>query len=136
MDDVLYEACLRYFTTLSHYGFKNDEEVKKLLLYVFIHELVNTTSIIINEEDYKHIENALYCLYGTTCLIPYPKYCENPMYLHLGDIAELSKRVDELQTEVDQIEDMADPDSPMGLVKRVTDLENQDYILEGDAPAT
>ena len=54
MDDVLYESCLRYFTSLSHYGFKNEEEVKKLLLYVFIHELVNTTSVVINEEDYKY----------------------------------------------------------------------------------
>ena len=116
MDDVLYESCLRYFTSLSHYGYRNGEEVKKLLLYVFIHELVNTTSIV------------------TSCLVPYPKYCENPMYLHLGDLAELSKRVDELQTELDQIEDMSDPDSPLGLVKRVEDLENQDYILEGDAP--
>lgn len=131
MDDVLYESCLRYFTALSHYGYRNNEEVKKLLLYIFIHELVNTTSIVISEEDYKHIDNALYCIYGTTCLIPYPKYCENPMYLHLGDIAELSKRVDELQKEVDQIENAADPDSPIGLVKRVEDLESLDYVLKG-----
>lgn len=136
MDDVLYDACLRYFTSLSHYGYRNEDEVKKLLLYTYIHELVNTTSIVISEEDYKHIENALYCIYGTSCLIPYPKYCENPMYLHLGDLAELSKRVDMVETEVDEIKDIADPDSPMGLVRRVENLENQDYVLEGDTVPT
>ena len=132
MDDVLYESCLRYFTSLSNYGFRNDEEVKKLLFYVFIQELVNTTSIVISEEDYKHLENALYCIYGTTCLIPYPKYCENPMYLHLGDIAELSKRVDEVEQEVEEIKNAASPDSQIGVLRRVEALENQDYILEGD----
>ena len=132
MDDVLYESCLRYFTSLSNYGYRNDEEVKKLLFYVFIQELVNTTSIVISEEDYKHLENALYCIYGTTCLIPYPKYCKNPMYLHLGDIAELSRRVDEVEQEVEEIKDASSPDSQLGILRRVEALENQDYILEGD----
>ena len=31
MDDLLYNSCVRYFTALGNYGFKNDEEVKKLL---------------------------------------------------------------------------------------------------------
>lgn len=97
MDDLLYESCLRYFTSLSHYGYQSEEDVKKLLFYVYIQELVNTTSIAISPEDYKTLENALYCLYGTTCLIPYPDYCERTMYAHLGDIAELSYRV--LKTE-------------------------------------
>lgn len=132
MDDVLYESCLRYFTSLSNYGFRNDEEVKKLLFYVFIQELVNTTSIVISEEDYKHLENALYCIYGTTCLIPYPKYCENPMYLHLGDITELSRRVDEVEQEVEEIKNAASPDSQLGVLRRVEALEDQNYILEGD----
>lgn len=93
MDDLLYESCLRYFTSLANYGFKSEDDVKKLLFYVFIQELVNTTSLAIPEDDYKHLENALYCMYGTTCLIPYPNYCERPMYAHLGDIAELSTRM-------------------------------------------
>ena len=105
MDDVLYDSCLRYFTSLSNYGFRNEKDVKKLLFYVFIHELVNTTSLAIPEEDYKHLEGALYCMYGTTCLIPYPNYCERPMYAHLGDIRELSVRmekVEEVNSEQDE----------------------------------
>lgn len=134
MDDLLYNACLRYFTSLSHYGYRNEEEVKKLLLYVYIHELVNTTSVSISEEDYKHIENALYCLYGTTCLIPYPKYCENPMYLHLGDIVELSRRVDETEQELEEIKNAASPESQIGVLNRLEVLEDYDLILEGEMP--
>ena len=104
MDNLLYESCLRYFTSLANYGFRSEKDVKKLLLYVYIQELVNTTSIAIPEEDYKHLENALYCLYGTTCLIPYPNYCERPMYAHLGDIAELSARMAKVE-EVNEVQD-------------------------------
>lgn len=75
MDDVLYESCLRYFTSLADFGYRNEEDVKKLLFYVFIQELVNSTSDI-SAEDYKHLEGALYAMYGTTCLFPYPDYCK------------------------------------------------------------
>ena len=106
MDDLLYNACIRYFTSLADYGYRNEEDVKKLLFYVYIQELVNTTSLAIPEADYKSLENALYCLYGTTCLIPYPDYCERPMYAHLGDIAELSARmakVEEVNADQDEL---------------------------------
>ena len=117
MDDLLYESCLRYFTSLANYGFRSEKDVKKLLFYVYIQELVNTTSIVIPEEDYKHLENALYCMYGTTCLIPYPNYCERPMYAHLGDIAELSARVAKVEdTHVDKSDlaatEESDPNAP------------------------
>lgn len=121
MDDLLYESCLRYFTTLSNYGFKSEKDVKKLLFYVFIQELVNTTSIVISEEDYKHIENALYCMYGTTCLIPYPNYCESPMYAHLGDIAELSARMERAE-ETLVLQDV-----------RITDIENTRVVKSEDS---
>lgn len=107
MEDLLYNTYLRYFTELSSLGYKNNNEVKKLLFYTFIQELVNTTSIVISKEDYEHLETALYCLYGTSCLIPYPNYCENPMFLHLGDVAELSARVSVLEEEVDELQNEA-----------------------------
>lgn len=110
MEELLYNAYLRYFTALGNFGYKSDKEVKKLIFYTFIQELVNTTSIVISEEDYKHLENALYCLYGTSCLIPYPDYCENPMFLHLGDVAELSARVDILEEKIEDLEYLKDLD--------------------------
>ena len=84
MDDVLYESCLRYFTSLANFGYRNDNDVKKLLFYVFIQELVNDTPDIIPEQDYKLLEEALYSVYGTTCLMPYPDYCADPLFRHLG----------------------------------------------------
>lgn len=84
MDDVLYESCLRYFTSLANFGYRNDNDVKKLLFYVFIQELVNDTPEIIPEPDYKLLEEALYSIYGTTCLMPYPDYCADPLFRHLG----------------------------------------------------
>lgn len=105
MEDLLYNTYLRYFTGLKNFGYRGKGEVKKLLFYTFIQELVNTTSIVISKEDYKHLENALYCLYGTSCLIPYPDYCENPMFLHLGDVAELSARVNTLEEEVEELQE-------------------------------
>lgn len=112
MDELLYNSCLRYFTSLANFGFKSESDVKKLLFYVYIQELVNTTSIQISEEDYKHIENALYCMYGTTCLMPYPDYCNQDMTAHLGNTMELIARVDRLEerattqdSRIDAIED-------------------------------
>ena len=132
MDDLLYNACVRYFTSLGNYGYRNEKEVKKLLFYVFIQELVNTTSIVISEEDYKDIENALYCMYGTTCLIPYPDYCNNPMYSHLGDIAELSVRVSKTEDELAILESQ-NLDARLTTVEgKVQVLDDLDLVLEGD----
>ena len=133
MDDLLYNACVRYFTSLSNYGYQNETEVKKLLFYVFIQELVNTTSIVISEKDYKDLENALYCIYGTSCLIPYPDYCSNPMYSHLGDIAELSARVSKTEDELAVLESQ-NLDSRLTTVEgKVNDLEGLDFVLEGES---
>lgn len=99
MDDLLYESCLRYFTSLSTFGYRNEEDVKKLLFYVYIQELVNITPFSISEEDYKHLEGALYQLYGTTCLMPYPDYCEKAMVTHLGDIYEIAARLKDVEEE-------------------------------------
>ena len=117
MDDLLYNACKRYFDSLFHFGYRNYDDVKKLLFYIFIEELVNTTSIVISEDDYKAIEKALYCIYGTSCLIPYPNYCTNAMTAHLGDIAELSARVAKTEEDIAGLE---------------TQLDETNFVIEGD----
>lgn len=140
MDDLLYKACVKYFTSLASYGYKNETEVKKLLFYIFIQELVNTPSVVISENDYKEIENALYCIYGTSCLIPYPEYCENPMYLHLGDMTEVAKRLEEAERTIEEMKQAASPDSELGVLRRVEhlegsveNLESLDYVLESNS---
>lgn len=77
MDNLLYDCCLKYFTCLSDFGYRDEEDVKKLLFYVFIQELVNSPSLSISETDFNICKNALYSICGTSCLFSYPEYCSN-----------------------------------------------------------
>ena len=122
MDDLLYNSCLKYFTSLANFGFRNDEDVKKLLFYVFIQELVNTTSLSIPEADYKHLEGALYSMYGTTCLMPYPDYCTDNMTGHFGDVAELSARMAKLE------ESDATQDSRLNTIESTNVIKSEDEV--------
>lgn len=70
----VYNSVNKYFSLLSHTGYKPYTEVNNLLLYCFIEELLTgPMSFFVTEEDYKSIMNTLDCLYGT-CMIPYPDY--------------------------------------------------------------
>lgn len=65
-------ALNRYFSTLSHTGYKSYSEVNKLLVLIFIEELLcGSMSEFITEEDYKLIYLSITCLNGS-CMIPYP----------------------------------------------------------------
>ena len=78
MDKVINEAFTRYFNTLSKFGYIKYSESYKVLVLTFIYELLESNcKSFITEDDYKVIDNALYCLYGSTCLIPYPEYIAN-----------------------------------------------------------
>lgn len=64
-----------YFNSLSKLGYKSYMEVNKLLVLLFIEEILSGNYInIIEEDDYKSISNAITCILGTSCLLPYPKY--------------------------------------------------------------
>lgn len=78
MDKLVYESLYRYFNTLSKLGYVSYSEVDKLIVLLFIYDLLeDNCSNFLTEEDRKIINNALYCLYGSTCLIPYPNYIVN-----------------------------------------------------------
>jgi hypothetical protein len=67
-----------YFNALTQFGYKKQDDVNRLLVYSFIEEfLTGEMRYYITEEDYKLIERALSCLYGSSCLIPYPQYINN-----------------------------------------------------------
>lgn len=75
MDKVLNDALTKYFNTLSKLGYINYSEVNKLIFLIFIHDLFESDcNKFITEDELKIINNALYCIYGSTCLISYPKY--------------------------------------------------------------
>lgn len=74
----LFSAISSYFTSLSHFGYKKKSDVNNLLIYSFIEEmLTGRMREFITEDDYRYIEKALHCLYGSTCFIPYPEYVGN-----------------------------------------------------------
>lgn len=75
MDKVLNESLARYFSILSKLGYMSYSNVDKLLVLIFIDDLLRSDcKSFITEDEYRVIDNALYCLYGSTCLIPYPEY--------------------------------------------------------------
>lgn len=78
LTNEVYSSVNKYFLSLSHLGYKPDREVDKLLVFTFIEELLyGPLSQFITEEDYKSINNSVYCLYGS-CMIPFPDYKRNP----------------------------------------------------------
>ena len=97
MDDLVYDTLSHYFHALEVRGYMPFSDSVKVLLLLFYKDFVyNDYRANITEEDYHLIEKALNCLYGTTCLIPYPDYLKMGK-LHLGQITELNMRVREIE---------------------------------------
>lgn len=72
MVNNVYNSVSSYFDALSKFGFKAQKDVDKLLVYIFIEELLTGEfRQFITEEDYRAINKAIECLYGTSCLIPF-----------------------------------------------------------------
>lgn len=75
MDNVkkdLYEVYTRYFNILSNYGYIDEIQTNKVLVYTLIEELINGPyNTLITDKDYRVITDALYCLFGSSCLFEY-----------------------------------------------------------------
>lgn len=97
MDRIIYESLNRYYHSLESFGYISDVHTKKLLVLCFYKDFItNDYKNTLSEDDYISIEKALYCLYGTSCLIPYPDYLKmNKIYL--GQLSELSRRIKVLE---------------------------------------
>ena len=75
-------------------------EVDKLLVLSGIQRMIDCDFRgYLNEDDYNRISNALYNLYGSNCLIPYPDYYSNKdkRVMYTCSISELAHRVDRLE---------------------------------------
>lgn len=97
MDEMLYDALYRYYHALGLRGYMPIGDSYKLLVLVFLRDFAyNDYRGRITEDDYHLMEKALDCLYGTTCLMPYPDYLKMGK-LHLGEISELAYRIGELE---------------------------------------
>lgn len=97
MDEIIYNGLTTYYKALGKLGYYKYPDVFRLLLLCFYRDFVmNDYRGILSRADYHEIELALNCLFGTSCLIPYPDYLKMGK-LHIGEITELSKRVEALE---------------------------------------
>lgn len=97
MGDILLKALTSYLHALELKGYMNKEHSYKLLILAFYWEFMyNDYRALLNKSDYCLIEKALDCLYGTSCLIPYPDYLKMGK-LHLGEMTEMAQRVKDLE---------------------------------------
>ena len=97
MDEIIYNALGSYYNALEKKGYMSYTNMQKLLLLIFYRDFVfHDYRGLLSREDYLLIERALDCLWGSTCLIPYPDYLKMGK-LHLGEITELSHRVKTLE---------------------------------------
>lgn len=104
MDEILYEALSKYYHALELKGYMSLSHGAKLLVLCFFRDFVyHDYRGLLSKRDYCLIERALDCIYGTSCLIPYPDYLKMGK-LHLGEITELSQRVETLEGKVQSLE--------------------------------
>jgi hypothetical protein len=97
MDEIIYNAFDSYYNALEKLGYISYPQSQKLLLLCFYRDFVFHDYIgLLSKEDYYLIERALDCLWGSTCLIPYPDYLKMGK-LHIGEMTEMAQRVKNLE---------------------------------------
>ena len=93
MDEMLYNSLSSYFHALELKGYMPYAQMQKLLILCFYRDFVfEDYRATLSREDYLLIERALDCLYGSTCLIPYPDYLKMGK-LHIGEMTEMAQRI-------------------------------------------
>lgn len=97
MDEILFDALTRYYHALELKGYMSVVQSAKLLVLCFYRDFMfHDYRGLLSKEDYCLIERALDCIYGTSCLIPYPDYLKMGK-LHLGEMTEMAQRVKTLE---------------------------------------
>lgn len=83
LTNLAYTGVSNYFRIISKIGYKSDEEVNKLLTLIMLEDMLRgMLSLYICEKDFRSIQNALYYLYGSSCMIPYPEFKVETSLLH------------------------------------------------------
>lgn len=93
VDLVVLDALTGYYDTLGKLGYYKYKDVFRILVLCFYKDFVYADYHgLLSREDYKEIDRALNCLFGSNCLIPYPDYLKMGK-LHLGEITEMASRM-------------------------------------------
>ena len=127
MDELVYNTLVQYFKLLANFGYVNYTNVYKVLFLISMQDL--TTGgfrSLITEDDYRQIERALYKIFGTTCLVPYPQFCSdvNTGKFQTGYLTDLSTRLNIIETNLQQIQDT---EVIKKLFTYVQDVDNTQY---------
>lgn len=132
MDEVLYNSLCRYFNALSKLGSMSYSQVDKLLVLIFYkHFVYEDYRGYLSKEDYRGIERALDCLFGSTCLIPYPDYLKMGK-LHLGDMTEISQRINQNESYTKDIDSRLKLNDAVTAdnVRRIVRAETRVQVIE------
>jgi hypothetical protein len=123
MGEMVYNALCQYFGVLHKTGYYKYADVKKLLVLIFYWNLVyHDYRGLLSKADYSLIEQVLNCLYGSTCLIPYPDYLKMGK-LHLGEMTEMAQRIKRAEnTKVVKVKETSDGDAD-AYEKEINDIE-------------
>lgn len=128
MDEFIYSALCRYYNALEKKGYMAISNAYKLLLLIFYRDFVYSDyRCTLSKNDYRLIEKALDCLYGITCLIPYPDYLKMGK-LKLGSMTELACRIKAIE-DTDVVKVIHD-------LKSVSNDFKSDIIILADGEAT
>ena len=93
MDEIIYKALSNYYHALSLTGYMSRSHTERLLVLIFYRDFCfHDYRGLLSKDDYHEIERALDCLWGSTCLIPYPDYLKMGK-LNLGQITEIGQRM-------------------------------------------
>ena len=86
-----YNALQDYFKHLSKVGYLRYDNVYKLLVFLYVDEILHSyTTFEMTEEEYNIIMEMMQCLYGI-CLLPYPEFIENLPYVNTDDSLDADK---------------------------------------------
>lgn len=124
MDNIIFNTITDYYKVLQRRGYHSYKDVKRILVLSFYRNFVMSDYRgLISREDYSYIERALNCLFGSTCLIPYPDYLKMGK-LHIGEMTEMAHRVKTLEeTEVLKAFDGDDENSDIMILSEDDDSE-------------
>lgn len=74
LNDELLKSIKTYFNALSTSGYVKYTEVNKLIVALFLNEILDGIfDVTLNNKDFRAITDALNCLYGYSCILPFPR---------------------------------------------------------------
>lgn len=94
-----------YFGNLGLTGYVRESQVKRLLLYLFLVDFVEFTSVFFTEDDHRLVSGLLRKLFiNGGCMLPYPTFCVNRATLGTNEyMGDLNLRVTEGALQSDRI---------------------------------